>query len=355
MTNNPMFPTGCRLEPPKPGTNHVRQILGAPGATPIPDQFVVPAFRRAFDDGFLPMPGAVHVKDQGQRPSCVGQGVSRQKEAEEGVEMSARDVYRQAKHLPGEDPLSWGTSIQGAMDVLDQSGAAEESLVPEQPPLAPLSGYVDLSDASPAVLAQRAQHRSSSSYFVPRTLIEQTMAETGLPVVTSCEWYSGDNDMPSATMQMPSGSDAGGHCFCVCGVVRRAAGRCLVAFQSWGPDWGDHGFFYIPLLDVVNRLGNGYVSVDIAPDLAAVLAKYSGLNVKLENDPRIYKVDSGKLRHYPDEVTWWAFGNLFGFDTHNILPAELAVIPPGADMAIADAPWRTAELVRQIRQFYGLK
>lgn len=353
MSKDMQRPTGCRLEPPAPGLPHVRQILGDPGSVVIPDQFIISAYRHAFDADFNPVPNAVHIKDQGQHPSCVGQAVSRQKEAMEGMEMSARDVYRLAKHADGTDPLSWGTSISVAQSVLEKTGVAEESIVPEPPSEQPLADYVSLADVTQAITDNRATHKAKSDYAVPRNLIEQTLFQTDMPVVTSCEWYSADNDMPNAVMHMPTGTDVGGHAFCICGVVRRPVGRCLVVFQSWGPDWGDHGFFYIPLADVINRLGNGYVSVDIAMDLAQVLAKYSGMNVKLENASGIYKVDNGTLRHYPDEITWWAMGNLFGFDTHNILPAELILIPVGKDMSIDEAPWRTRELVRQIRQFYG--
>jgi len=45
--------------------------------------------------------------------------------------------------------------------------------------------------------------------------------------------------MPLSTEQL-----LGGHSVLVVGYVDKDA--CLIVRNSWGPEWGDHGYFYMP-------------------------------------------------------------------------------------------------------------
>lgn len=348
--------TGCILDPHPSRIKDVQTVLGAAGE--LPEVFIVSSYLSAFPTLQRALKGAVKIKNQFDRPSCVGQATAVQKAAHEGKEISARDCYRQAKRLDGSvHPETWGTSLWAGQDALVE-GCADEAVVPELPEYASTREYVSLDDVTSDVELNRSINRARGAYFVPRTSIKSVLHQTDKPVVTSCRWFVGDNDIGHDgrnVMQMPSGQDVGGHAFAIVGwLVMDGVGEVLVAVNSWGETWGDHGFFYIPTKDVIHRLGNGYVSIDIDPTLAEVLERYDGTDVQVPGSPDIWHVEGGQRHAWPDEITWWAFGKLFGFNNLEISKEQLELIPIGKEMNIDDAPFETRELVRQLRQHYGM-
>ena len=353
--------TGCQITPPPPGMAPFSSVefLGASNdvaGVPEPDQFIVPYYRDLFDADFKRVKTAVAgkpIKNQRGIPSCVGESTAYQKAADEGEEMSGRDGYRLAKRK--EDPidlLSWGTGIWQALDAQVDTGIATSKMVPDISDR-PLAEYVSVADVTPEVVADRAKHKTARAYFVERTEISATLWKTQRPVVTSSRWYSADNQMPNATMVGPSGNDVGGHAFCVIGVVRRGGLRCLAVLNSWTEFWGDGGCFYIPLNGPgFLRLGNGYLSVDVAANVADILARYNGKIVKTAGDPAVWKIEAGRKRHIPDERVFWAMGLLFG-EEQDISASDLGLIERGVDVGIGETDPRMQERVRQIGQFYG--
>lgn len=350
----PPFETGCILVPPSADNPQIEDILGAVGE--LPEQYIVPYYRSWFDADFKVIPVNVRIKNQGQRPSCVGQAVAYQKEAQERIPMSARDIYRQAKQMDGSgDPLSWGTTIQAAQDVLIAHGSATEAVVPELPLNQSTATYVGLGDVTTGTILSRVAHKAKRTYAVGRNVFKQTLFETQLPFVTSTMWYTGDNMLGAdGIMIMPAGAMIGGHAFICIGWIVRDGKEYLVMINSWSKEWGHHGLFFMSTADVINRLTPGYITVDLPPNLIDILEQFNGRNVQVKNNPRIYKIENGKKRWYPNELVWWAFKNLFGFEIYTITQEELDVVPVGLDMDIADAPWEGRELIRQIRAYYNL-
>lgn len=319
------------------------------GAVELPESYIVPAWRDCFDDDFNPIPEKIRARimDQGRQPSCVGHGTSVQKSAQEGVLISPRDIYRQAKRIDG-DPDGWGTTLAAAQDVLVATGAAEHSLVDPNPNVSSLVYLAD--DYSDEVKENRKAHRGTKPFRVPRTMMRQAMLEYGVPVVTSLMWYPEDNRIGrDGVMMMPSSMNGLGHCVSSIGWTGRLG---TVMVNSFGQDWGADGLFYVKG-DVINRFGNAYITLDIEHDLALIIAKYEGKDVKVAAKSDHYRIQDGKRRKYPDEITWWAHGRLFGIETFEIGQDELDALPEGDDMSVTEAPFATRELVRQIRQYYG--
>ena len=343
------FGLGCVLEP------HPEALLavGAIGATDLPKAFIVPSFKDFFKvdpPGTVFCLGTYTPRDQKDKPSCVGQSTAIQKSAMEGRELSARDIYAHCKQIDGfGSPTSYGTSFAAAYRVLAETGAALESQVPEPPREMSLVEYVKIQDP-----IDRSQNKNKDSYYVPRTEIKSALFKTKLPVVSALNWFTDDNNIGvDGMMGMPSGRDVGGHAVACVGWGLRSGKECLIFVNSWGTRFGDHGFFYVPTADVLNRFGNGYVSIDDDSSLARLLANYDGMDVKAQGSPDVYHVSKGLARRYPNELVFWAHGKLFGFDLADINSSDLAALPKGPDMTIDDAPFKTRELVRQIRQFYG--
>jgi Papain family cysteine protease. len=61
------------------------------------------------------------------------------------------------------------------------------------------------------------------------------------PVITGVAWYEGFDEPDANGAVTISGSVRGGHEFEVVGIDVDA--RTVRACNSWGADWGDHGYF----------------------------------------------------------------------------------------------------------------
>ncbi len=344
---------GCRIQPFH-GIPHIKPMLGA---TPLPANYIDPAFRHLFDDNFKPIPelAKAFVKNQGQRPSCVGQSTSYQKGAEEGVAMSGQDIYRQAKANDGTDPLSYGTSLQDGQDAV-VAGVCEYSLAPEVAAMS-LADYVDMTKVTSEQAANRASHKGLRNFAIDRNQFQQTLIQFGVPIVTSLTWYQSDNNITSSgIMSPPTGQSVGGHAVCLIGWITIAGVVHLVFVNSWSSAWGDNGFFYVPLT-LLTRFSEGLVAVDVT-DLVALLAKYNDKCIKTASSPAVYHVQNGVKCQFPDEICFWAFGNLFTSSdpsnmVYTVTDAEAATIPNGPLMDINNAPAQTRELVREVRAYYG--
>lgn len=345
---------GCVLRPAKAGLE-IGSILSVAEGD-LPENYVVPAYRDLFDAGFRPVPAklAEFIRNQNGIPSCVGHATANQKGAQEGVRMSPRDIYRLAKLIDGfGDPLSWGTTLSAAQDAMVEPGTASEDLVPDLPH-ASRAQYVSQDDVSDAVRADRKTHKALKNYFVPRTDFRRTLFQTGFPVVTSCGWHESDDAIgASGIMGMPTGAYRGGHAFACIGWRTLSSGVALIMVNHFGSGWGDNGLFYVPFADAFNRLTSGYVSVDIDAKLAELLMTWNERNVKSPDSPKVYRIQYGVKRQYENEIVFFAFGQLFSTDVWEITSADLAAIPEGRAMDISDAPFRTRELVREMRLLYS--
>lgn len=317
----------------------------------LPESYIVPFYRDLFDEDFKPIPSKVRewIRNQYGRPSCVGEATAYQKTAQEGVRMASRDVYALSKTLDGSgDPLSFGTTLNAGQDAL-VLGVATEASIPQAAADVPLADYVRRLD-DPAAEKERGEHKGGSYFRVERPQFRRTLFTTKTPIVSSYMYYTGDRAMASngGVMGFASGQPVDGHAQTVIGWRKKRD----IFFQSWGPDWGDNGVMHVPE-EVRVRFGTGRVAVDLPKDLAKLLAKYDGRNIKKAGDPSVFRCELGVLRQYPDEPTYWAFGQTFELDLLEIPAEELDLIPRGIDMAIKDAPYKNRALVREIRQHEG--
>ena len=77
---------------------------------------------------------------------------------------------------------------------------------------------------------------------------------SNMPVVIAIQCYSGDS-WQNAVFQNGvwsgyySGSVDGGHAMCIIGYDDQKGGGSFEIMNSWGPDWGDNGFFWIKYKD----------------------------------------------------------------------------------------------------------
>lgn len=311
----------------------------------LPENFIVSAYRHLFDENFRPIPEVIRANIRTQyHDSCTGEGLAYQN-SNFDRKLSARDCFRQAKRLDGFGVDSYGSTLNASQDAY-MNGVATEETVAQPGPEMDRDEYVSLDDVTDEVVSDR--QKSKSYYSVGRDQFRQAMLSTDKPVQTSYLYHTGDREMRTngGVMDMASGSVITGHCQTMFGWI----GDRNIFFQSWGPDWGANGLMYVPQ-EVMVRFGMGKVTIDLPKDLGRLLRQYDGKDVVIDGD--FYRCEYAVLRKYPDEITWWAFGNVFGVDVYEIPRADFDAIPKGRDMSIADSPLKTRELVRQIRQHYG--
>lgn len=360
----PEYATGLVNSPAPLGAVNIEPVLGT---ADLPENFIVPAFRHWFDDGFSPIMDKVNTMSDGAKlarnqravDACVGFAFALQKSSVEGKPISPRDFWSRTKALDaerGHPKEAYGASAWAGADS-GVNGIADEALVPGDPGSMDRMLYMTV-DETEAIRASRRVNRGERAYYVTRDNIARAVFETRHPVATHCTWYRRDNAIGRGgnppTMTMPEGDNVGGHMFSIIGRITYGGVPCLVAANSWSETWGWFGMFLIPETDVIDRLGNGYVHVDKdQATLTELLARYNEKDVALMGTPDLYRCELGVLRRYPNEIVWWAHGKLFGIDPVDITREHFDVIPKGPDMSIDEAPFRTRELVRQIRQHFG--
>lgn len=362
-----MHTTGLIERPVPISVPRIAPLLGAMSDADLPESYIVPAYRHLFTEDFKPIPGKFgtlrdgsrQMRDQKQIDSCTAMGQSVVKDGIEGKAISPRDGWAITKEIDAEwgyPKTAYGATAAAAAEAYVR-GVASEMLVPSDPGGMNRDQYMDQSYVTPEILEDRKRNAGKSAYIVYRDEFRRTIFKTGQAIATYCQWYSGDNGIGrggrDARMGMPEGDNVGGHQFGCIGWIKGDA----VMMNSWGALWGWFGLFLVPTgTAVFGRLGAGYVHVDKdVAKLADLLAKFDGHNVQIHDRPEIYRCELGVLRKYPDEICFWAHGNLFNHDVMAISQEELDAIPKGAGMSIKDAPFRGQELVRQIRQSVGLK
>ena len=230
---------------PSPGLGY----FGAIRADPPAEAWTYPRVPRISalpQQATLPLPTAVH--DQGRLGSCVGQAFSRALEIEvgTGLEVSALAVYYDARIASGFPAnQDTGAFMEPAIQSLASYGAGSESLWPydiakfsQRPPLDYRRQALDhrvlawyrargVDDAKSALAAG---HACVTAFDVPSSFDE---------VGRSGEWID------------RGGSPVGGHAVLMFGYdddgyADGSVGGAFKVMNSWGSDWGNAGWFWLP-------------------------------------------------------------------------------------------------------------
>lgn len=249
----------------------------------------------------------ISIKNQEAFNTCVWNSATAQKEAQEGVPLSVKYFVAAAR----KKGLLWGNGyayLRSAQQLLCDTGVCEEAMLPDVK--TSWDSYSDPAQVTYDRSINAAAHRSTR-YFLVKTKDDFLKAlDDGYSIQTGLTWFTGyrkENLAGDFTLKIGSGSAIGGH-----------AVRCIgynitkgtLKFQnSFGPDWGDRGCFYVKMSDWFRMGSAGYVTVDI--DNSQIIASYNGKDVKGDG-PAIYRIEGGKKRVYPNEATFYKYGGKFG-------------------------------------------
>jgi len=247
------------------------------------------------------------VKDQTPNNTCVFHSYATCREGQEGIELSPKSIvgYARRRGLLRGNGFS---SLRNAHKAGKEYGIASEAIVPNtNDPWWSYSAMVEDSDA---------EDHLEASYFTVSTADEMLKAlDDGNAVHTGFTWYSSYN--VSGGLRSPwilpwrRGWKVGGHAVALVGYN---IPKGLWTFRnSFGPQWGDSGDFYVRMRDFPRFGDNGFVSVDIGDptNLHAFISSYDGDTVKSKDSPSVFRVEGGKLRPYLTPSAFFADGGCF--------------------------------------------
>jgi C1A family cysteine protease len=190
------------------------------------------------------------IRDQSSCGSCVafgsiaameGMGRIEQNAPNLEVDLSEADLfYCDAAQDNCNCNTGWWPSQ--AVKYLANPGVCDEGCFPYTPGNQPCHRCADW---------QSRVARITSSQSITDVTAMKTWVSTRGPLITCFTVYNDFYSYRSGVYHHVSGNAVGGHCVCVVGYDDTA--QCWICKNSWGPSWGESGFF---------RIGYGQCGID---------------------------------------------------------------------------------------------
>jgi hypothetical protein len=191
---------------------------------------------------------SVTVYDQGNLGSCVANGTSYCIQYDQiktlmthKFQPSRLYIYYNTRVIEGTVNEDSGTSVRGALISTNRNGSCPETLWPYT-----ISKFA--TKPSSESYTSGGKHLVTNYVRIIQTLdqMRQSLID-GYPIVFGMVVYESFGTIDSTgNMPLPSQGETilGGHCMAIVG-YNDATSRFIVR-NSWGGDWGDHGYCYIP-------------------------------------------------------------------------------------------------------------
>lgn len=291
------------------------------------------------------------VKDQGRLNTCQWNATTAQKENDEGCILSVKGLvgYGKKNGMISGDGFS---SLDSGQKALKDWGIPEEKVLPST-----LSDWESYSNVDIGRFTANAnQHKIASHWNVSSKDDMYKLLDEDRTLVTGTDWFTPFNS--GGIITKSSGYNIGGHAYLGKGYVRGLkkvenqriitglGGINVFAFQnSFGDNWGytiidtdgsvHKGIFFVEENYFWKNRYGIKANLDISLDIGKFINDYDGKNVK-GSKPTIYSVQQGKLKAYPDEVTYLAYNaNDSEIKSYSLVKDEIiAKVPKGDDMDI---------------------
>jgi C1A family cysteine protease len=218
-----------------------------------------PPLPAAFDltpTGFLPP-----IFDQGQTSSCTGHGTTRAimfARAKQGlpfIDLSRLFPYWNARAAEGSTAADDGASVGDAIAASQKFGDCPYADLPTDSALVTVAPSIQaFADAiKHTALAATRVWGANDNGLAYHT--KHCIAILGLPVplgITVYESFESDKVANTGMVLMPAANEeiVGGHC--VVAVAYDDLNERVLCNNSWGPDWGLKGSFWIPYRYIFN-------------------------------------------------------------------------------------------------------
>lgn len=189
------------------------------------------------------------VDDQGDIGSCTAHGVGAALRFEHIVRtgkdlpLSRLQLYFSSRRLEGTVNSDAGAQIRDVVKVAAKVGVAPETLWPYD-----VAKFKRLPPKR-VFEAAKADLAITYSRVAVGAAALKTALYAGHPVVIGISVYDsfeGDETAKTGLVKMPASNESmlGGHCMLATGW--NDAQRTFTVRNSWGPDWGNHGYCHIP-------------------------------------------------------------------------------------------------------------
>ena len=200
------------------------------------------------------------VYNQGPMGSCTGFAIAKGlgeyvlKKQNRHVELSGLYLYYQERKMEGSLNEDAGALISDGMKVLDNLGCAPEKDHPYLPmskwsDAKALQEYLTMKPGNDDVAAGKTYRIAGRKQITSLRGIRKSLAD-GMPVVFGIaifESFQSEKAAKTGVIPMPNVEKEemmGGHAVVAVGYDN--AKQVLIMRNSWGKEWGDKGYFYLP-------------------------------------------------------------------------------------------------------------
>lgn len=207
-------------------------------------------------------------KNQYSRGSCTSQAQGHHKERQEKRKSSARMIMAKTKELEGNK--DYGAYTRDTFAVVKEFGICSEELYPEPGPEISWEEYIDVSKIPDQCYEDAKGHKSQSYWRVEKDLTEIKSLlfqrkEKNSSIVCSMEWYKEFNRPVDGRLPISFSGDGDGHAVELKGW--NDFEEHLTFKNSWGVDWGDGGYFYMPYSIFNKVIWDLWCSLDIPAEM----------------------------------------------------------------------------------------
>jgi len=212
-------------------------------------------------------PQLTAVENQGQTNSCAANATAGAYEylvkrhfGEEAYDVSRMFIYYNARKLEADEIEDQGSALQDVIAGLQERGACSETTWPFE------EERVN-EEPSEEAYEEASQFLVEEAELVPVDLTAwKTAIAGGNPIIFGCRTYdSFDRQKRPGLVPMPTKTEAareshGAHAMLAVGYSD--PDEMFIVRNSWGPEWGDKGYCYIPyryLMDESHNLGDSWI------------------------------------------------------------------------------------------------
>ncbi len=206
----------------------------------------------------MPSPG-----NQGNQGSCVGWAVayalkSYQEKIEMGWTFSKETIFSPAwiyNQLNG--GVDQGCYPMDALELVVQKGAATWDMMPYDDKDYRSQPSSDIIQKA-ALFKAKEYRRVRGTNQIKAALANRNPVLIGITVYSNLFNLKGENSVYNST----SGKNEGGHAVVIVGYNDNKFGGAFKIINSWGIDWGDNGYFWIPYDKIGDFLSESFVLID---------------------------------------------------------------------------------------------
>lgn len=202
------------------------------------------------------------IRNQGNEGACTGFAANYLKEYQEKIDynkfivLSPRFAYEESKKISGSKE---GSTMKATAQALINKGICEDNYWPY------VAGNIGSPKDGAYENAARFKVEAKYARITNEKELKGALYQYG-PILTGVivykNWYrQKDGHIPDATWWEKWQGALGGHAITLCGFSDITKEYLFI--NSWGADWGDHGFGYISYKHMKSIIMDAYALVDI--------------------------------------------------------------------------------------------